>query len=120
MPSLTKDEWITKVYRDYARIHHVQLPDHEDRFWWYRTGKNRYMRLSEKGFERFQQSEIPFYQFEIEVPVWTASLLLGITRMPSPHYFVNRPKNSMLYLADESIAVQYRLIDNIEIFARGF
>lgn len=121
MSLLTKDEWTAKVYRGYLRCTGIELPYGEDKFWWHRIGNNSSMRLSEKGFERFREAKISFYEFSIPLGItWTAALLIGLTRMPSPHYFYGKSTDSILYIADEQIALLFKFQDDIENFARGY
>lgn len=122
MNLLTKFEWTEKVYREYFRIHGIELNPGEDKFWWYRIStSNKYMRLSEKGFERFKSVKIVFYEFTIPLEIiLTPIILIGLSRMPSPYYFYFNSSKSTLYIAEEQIALLFSLQDNIELFAQGY
>jgi hypothetical protein len=122
MNRLSKKEWIDKVYKDYALINHSDLPIDDDKFWWFRISQKNGLRLSEFGFQRFNAAKIYFYEFKILINiVWTPVILLGLSRMPCPHYIERNSYKTTVWITDEDIAMLFKLNDlNVELFARGF
>lgn len=120
---LTKYEWEKKIAGYHADIIGTAIPPEEFQLWWYRKNDIG-LRLNRMGLERFQQAEIKFNKYEVHIPTWTGSLILGLNRMPAPFYIEPLAKYSVdydFYISDEEYAMLLMFMDNnLILFAKGF
>jgi hypothetical protein len=119
---LTKLEWEEKVFKHLTETLGLKILPIEKALWWTSvTG----MRLTKSGLNRFQQIGIVFYKYNGTIFPWTASITLGLTRMPSPYYLSGKTGGMMseyeFFIPDEELAMLLVFMDkDLSLFAKGF
>ena len=120
----TRDQWIVEVEQNLIEKRCQNFISTTKSSWWFYYNNSNNYHLSKIGFECFKLAEINMYYFSFDEDQYiNSTIILGLSRMPTPYYLLTDRSGKMiqLWLADANLAMLLKLMDSdLNLFAKGF